>query len=116
MDRTTLTADLKPLERRGLVKIAVDKEDRRSRRLIITAAGRALLAKAFPLWKQTHAETERLLAGISADDLRNALRALASELLCCRFATACSLLSPSPPRTRPAAPWSAPGPCRRRIP
>src|ERR1700755_324865 len=28
MDRTTLTATLKPLERRGLVKIAVDKEDR----------------------------------------------------------------------------------------
>src|SRR5579864_7250534 len=32
MDRTTLTADLKPLVRRGLVEIAVDPEDRRSRR------------------------------------------------------------------------------------
>src|SRR5674476_481618 len=54
MDRTTLTANLKPLERRGLLKIAVDKDDRRSRRLIITAAGRALLRKAYPVWKETH--------------------------------------------------------------
>ena len=50
MDRTTLTANLKPLERRRLVKVAVDKEDKRGRRLIITAAGRALLAKA-SVWK-----------------------------------------------------------------
>src|ERR1700744_5666208 len=32
MDRTTLTANLKPLVRRGLVKVAVDPEDKRSRR------------------------------------------------------------------------------------
>ena len=77
MDRTTLTANLKPLERRHLVNIAVDKEDKRSRRLLITAAGRALLSKAFPLWKHAHADTERLIAGMSPDDLRGALRALA---------------------------------------
>src|SRR5579884_3121679 len=35
MDRTTLTANLKPLERRGLVRVAVDPEDQRSRRLIL---------------------------------------------------------------------------------
>src|SRR4051812_31275358 len=29
MDRTTLTAALKPLERRGLVKVTVDPEDKR---------------------------------------------------------------------------------------
>src|SRR5271165_6906576 len=38
MDRTTLTAALKPLERRGLVKIAADPRDRRSRLLTLTAA------------------------------------------------------------------------------
>src|SRR3954471_20612796 len=31
MDRTTLTANLKPLERRGLVRIRVDQADRRNR-------------------------------------------------------------------------------------
>jgi DNA-binding MarR family transcriptional regulator len=76
MDRTTLTANLKPLERRKLLKIAVDKEDKRSRRLIITPAGRALLSKAFPIWKETHVEVEFRIAHGSADDLRSALRAL----------------------------------------
>ena len=76
MDRTTLTAALKPLERRGLVKVSVDKEDKRSRRLTITAAGRALLGKAFPLWKRAHAQTERLIPRGTPDDVRAALRAL----------------------------------------
>jgi DNA-binding MarR family transcriptional regulator len=74
MDRTTLTANLKPLERRGLLAISVDREDRRSRRLALTAAGRRLLTKAYPIWKSTHADIERLVG--SAADLREALRAL----------------------------------------
>jgi DNA-binding MarR family transcriptional regulator len=76
MDRTTLTAALKPLERRRLVKVAVDKEDRRSRLLTITPAGRALLAKAFPVWEKTHAEVEKEISGTSPDRLRSVLRAL----------------------------------------
>jgi DNA-binding MarR family transcriptional regulator len=76
MDRTTLTANLKPLERRGLVKALVDKQDKRGRRLTITAAGRVLLSKALPLWKQAHAQTERLITTCSPDDTRAALRAL----------------------------------------
>jgi DNA-binding MarR family transcriptional regulator len=76
MDRTTLTAALKPLERRGLVKVAVDKEDRRNRLLTIMPSGRALLKKAFPIWKKTHAQTEKEIAGMSAGVLRGVLRAL----------------------------------------
>ena len=76
MDRTTLTANLKPLERRRLVKVAVDSADKRSRRLALTAAGRALLAEAAPIWKRTHAAVERDLANASADRLRADLRAL----------------------------------------
>lgn len=77
MDRTTLTAALKPLQRRGLVKIAVDRQDRRGRRLSLTGAGRALLAKALPRWTETHDAVERQLAAYRPDDLRTALRALA---------------------------------------
>ena len=81
MDRTTLTANLKPLERRGLVRVAIDKEDRRSRRLVLTASGRALLAAAAPVWRKAHAETERLLARPNADPLRADLeRAVRSGL------------------------------------
>jgi DNA-binding MarR family transcriptional regulator len=76
MDRTTLTANLKPLERRKLLKVAIDKEDRRGRRLLLTAAGRALLGKAFPLWRRGHAEIEKKVAQCSPDDLRAALRSL----------------------------------------
>lgn len=77
MDRTTLTANLKPLERRGLVTVATDKDDKRGRRLILTAAGRALVRKAYPLWQQAHAEVEFLVAPGSAESLRQALRSLA---------------------------------------
>ena len=76
MDRTTLTANLKPLERRGLIKVTVDAADRRGRRLTLTASGRALLAAATPLWKRAHAATERLITQTSPDDLRAGLLAL----------------------------------------
>lgn len=76
LDRTTLTANLKPLERRGLVKVKVDRADKRSRRLILTPAGRAILAAAAPIWKRAHAETERLLRSASPDVVRASLREL----------------------------------------
>jgi DNA-binding MarR family transcriptional regulator len=76
MDRTTLHANLKPLERRGLLSVSVDDADRRSRRLALTAAGRALLVRALPVWKRTQAAVEKLLAPSSGEALRAALRTL----------------------------------------
>lgn len=70
MDRTTLTAALKSLARRGLVEVRPDESDRRSRRLILTPAGRALLAKAYPLWKEAHAAIDGGLAPSDPDRLR----------------------------------------------
>jgi DNA-binding MarR family transcriptional regulator len=77
MDRTTLTANLKPLERRRLVRIRVDAADRRTRRLVLTAAGRRHLIAALPAWENGHAMIEPVLAGASADRLRADLRSLA---------------------------------------
>jgi len=76
MDRTTLTAAVKPLERRGLLQVIVDEKDRRSRRLTLTAAGRALLVEAMPIWRRTHREVDRLLARADPETLRADLRAL----------------------------------------
>ncbi len=76
MDRTTLTAALKPLERRGLVEVAADPLDRRSRRLSLTAQGNALLAAAMPVWEQTHRDLESLLKDGDPDRLRSSLLAL----------------------------------------
>jgi len=76
MDRTTLTAALKPLERRGLVQITPDPADRRSRILKLTRKAQKLLAEALPIWKQTHEEIERDLPGADPESLRQALRSL----------------------------------------
>jgi DNA-binding MarR family transcriptional regulator len=76
MDRTTLTANLKPLERRGLVNVSIDDGDKRTRRLKLTPAGRALLVAAVPIWKQTHAIVESLLPRAHCEELRVDLRAL----------------------------------------
>ena len=75
LDRTTLTANLKPLERRGLVTTGPDADDRRSRRLKLTAEGRSLLAEAVPLWCRAQEEADRLLA-FGGDRLRRELSAL----------------------------------------
>jgi len=73
MDRTTLTAAVKPLERRGLVRITRDPDDRRGRLMTLTAAGRRSLARAVPIWKKAHAALEALVR--DPDRLRNDLRA-----------------------------------------
>jgi DNA-binding MarR family transcriptional regulator len=76
MDRTTLTAALKPLQRGGFVEVTTDPDDRRSRRLKLTRAGKMLLASAVPIWKRTHADIERLLDGRDPESLRRELRVL----------------------------------------
>jgi DNA-binding MarR family transcriptional regulator len=77
MDRTTLTANLKPLERRGLISVVPDPDDRRSRRLYLTDAGRDLLKAAVPVWRSTHDDVDADLAsdGVS---LRAELSLIAS--------------------------------------
>ncbi|MGA7525042.1 MAG: MarR family transcriptional regulator [Acidobacteriaceae bacterium] len=76
VDRTTLTAALKPLQRRGLVKVMVDPQDRRGRLLRLTPEGKELLAEAAPIWERAHAELEAMLGAAEADRLRENLRAL----------------------------------------
>jgi DNA-binding MarR family transcriptional regulator len=76
MDRTTLTANLKPLERRGLATVSVCDADKRSRRLTLTPAGRSVLVAAVPVWKRTHTTIERLLTRSNPDYLRADLRSL----------------------------------------
>jgi DNA-binding MarR family transcriptional regulator len=77
MDRTTITANLKPLARRGLLDVTIDAADQRTRRLVLTPAGRSLLAAAVPAWQREHAAIDRLLTATDPDRLRTDLRALA---------------------------------------
>lgn len=75
MDRTTLTAALKPLERRGLIVVEPSGTDRRRRLLRLTSEGHAVLCAALPVWRSTHARIEAQLAG-GADGLRAGLSRL----------------------------------------
>jgi DNA-binding MarR family transcriptional regulator len=75
MDRTTLTAALKPLQRRGLVKVTADRKDRRSRVTTLTAKGRRVLVRAVPVWQRTHWEIEALVPDAEPERLRKSLRA-----------------------------------------
>ncbi len=81
MDRTTLTRNLRPLEKQGLIRIEPG-EDRRERQVTLTARGQQALAKAFPLWEKAQARVadgfgqerlQRLFAELS--DLRAVSRA-----------------------------------------
>jgi DNA-binding MarR family transcriptional regulator len=76
IDRTTLTAMLKPLERRGLVNVMNDPEDRRRRVLTLTQPGKSLLAAATPLWEQSHAQLEHRLDEANTEVLQRELSAL----------------------------------------
>ncbi|MGH8288861.1 MAG: MarR family winged helix-turn-helix transcriptional regulator [Steroidobacteraceae bacterium] len=79
MDRTTITAALKPLERRGLIGTSPDPDDRRSRLVALTPAGRSLLMRAVPIWRETHALIERSLPRPDRSRLRELLNKLAEQ-------------------------------------
>lgn len=51
MDRTTLTRNLELLQKQGLIEVAAGA-DRRSRIVILTAAGNGAIAEALPFWKK----------------------------------------------------------------
>lgn len=78
MDRTTLTAALKPLQRRGLVTISVDPDDRRGRLLRLTDSGEEILAAAVPIWQSEHLLIEARLPE-PADRLRQGMGALSLQ-------------------------------------
>jgi DNA-binding MarR family transcriptional regulator len=72
-ERTTLSRELGPLGRRGLVEVAAG-DDRRRRVVTLTAAGGEALAGARPAWKAVQAQTRDELGGETADRLLADLR------------------------------------------
>jgi DNA-binding MarR family transcriptional regulator len=66
MDRTTLTRNLRPLEKRGLIRIE-EGEDRRVRKVSLQRRGDEVLAEAVPLWK---AAQGRIAKGLGEARLR----------------------------------------------
>ena len=76
MDRTTVTRNLKPLERDGLVILAPGREDGRQVTIKLTPLGGRRLDRALPLWEAAQREVEGRLDGDVQTVLAN-LQALA---------------------------------------
>ena len=72
MDRTTLTRNLRPLEREGLVKI-VPGPDRRTRAVTLTSSGKKKLLAALPLWDQAQHYMAKKLGQGQWQDLKKTL-------------------------------------------
>jgi DNA-binding MarR family transcriptional regulator len=70
---STVTRDLQPLVKAGLVTLAGDANDRRVRTARLTAKGTAQLQKAFPLWREAQARVRGTLGTGAASDLKRAL-------------------------------------------
>ncbi len=75
MDRTTLSTNLKPMERDGLLDI-VPGVDRRMKQARVTGAGLKKYRKALPLWEGVQSKFEGQYGSRKAADLRAALRAV----------------------------------------
>jgi DNA-binding MarR family transcriptional regulator len=73
MDRSTLGHLLRPLLKRGLLKLEAPKKDRRSRVIRLTPAGKSLLGKARPLWAKAERIFEKHVGVVPARELREAL-------------------------------------------
>jgi DNA-binding MarR family transcriptional regulator len=78
MDRTTLTRNLGPLERAGLVRVARSPADARARILLLTPAGIRALEVALPLWEQAQRKVYEALGAKRTKDLLARLRELAA--------------------------------------
>lgn len=76
MDRTTLTRNLKPLQRQGLVAIEPG-QDQRERIVTLTATGQSALAKAFPLWKEAQ---QQVVEGLGQEQWQVLLSSLTNTV------------------------------------
>ena len=78
MQRTTLTRELKPLERRSLISSQTDEQDQRIRLLSLSEEGESLLQEALPLWRKAQTETLAKISSRELDQLNKILEKLAS--------------------------------------
>jgi DNA-binding MarR family transcriptional regulator len=77
MDRTTLTRNLRPLERRRLIR-SERGPDQRERRFQLTDAGQAMLERAMPLWQAAQARLVGRFGAARWSTMRGELDAIAS--------------------------------------
>jgi DNA-binding MarR family transcriptional regulator len=73
MDRTTLTRNVQPLERAGLLRVARAPNDARSRVMFLSLAGERMIESAFPLWELAQQRIRHVLGTERLDKLGSQL-------------------------------------------
>jgi DNA-binding MarR family transcriptional regulator len=81
MDRTTLSRNILPLERDGLIAVQQGSRDRRSKELQVTAAGEARFRAGMKGWVQAQREFEKAFGAKRTADMRALLHAVAATEL-----------------------------------
>ena len=77
LDVTTLSRNVRALEKAGHVRLATDAVDRRVRLTSLTPTGERMLARAVPRWAEAHARIVAALGSEQAAGLQLALDAAA---------------------------------------
>ena len=79
LDQSTLSRNLRGLERNGLVEIAIVETDLRRRSVWLTETGALRLEAALPIWRRAHASLTKLVEPDLVSDLATATEALSDE-------------------------------------
>jgi DNA-binding MarR family transcriptional regulator len=79
MDRTTLTRNLKPLEREGLLAVLPGHDDQRAREVSLTSKGLKQLKRALPLWNEAQHKIKESLGASRLDRLLGDLNAVVGD-------------------------------------
>ena len=79
MDRSGLGHTLIPLERDGLVALAVNSSDARSRHVVLTVRGKALQKKATAMWARAQRTFANVVGRREAAKLQSTLLAIAHD-------------------------------------
>ena len=80
MDATTLSRNVRPLEKAGLVRVGRRETDGRVRMAVLTPAGQRVIERALPLWKRAHQGILEALGPEAATELRDQFDAAAAAV------------------------------------
>lgn len=79
MDRSALARNLSVMEKRGLLRVKPG-EDRRTRKVTLTARGKTALAGALPLWRAAQSKVEQKFGAERLSRLLAELQALMTAI------------------------------------
>lgn len=77
MDQTTVTRNLRILEKSGYIHLEPEATDHRIKRIQVADLGRSKMDEARPLWEKAQLEMERILGRESIEGLLSSFRKIA---------------------------------------